>query len=74
MHFSMEVTLGNLLQGGAIIVTLFVLHSQNVRRFANIELKVGLMWKSFEVRVHGMRGNWRREDLDDRDIHDDVPR
>lgn len=38
------------IQSAGLVVTLIVLHNQNIARMAAIETKVGLMWKVFERR------------------------
>lgn len=53
------ITLGDLLSIASFLLTMSILHRQNLRRVISIEYRVGLMWKHFAKRFD------LPEDLDD---------
>lgn len=66
MHFSTDIDLGNLIAAGAMIITLFGLHQQNIKRLHKIEFRVDLMWRGFVRRFNQMNDE-ERQALDDMD-------
>ncbi len=48
MHFDSTVSLGNLVTLAVFVLTLFKLHTDNIRLMTRMETKLDMMWKWFQ--------------------------
>lgn len=51
VHFEPTIDLGSILAASSLIISLLVMHSKNIKRITEMEIKINTMYKWFEENV-----------------------
>lgn len=60
-HFDSSINLGTLIALGVLLTTFYKAHTANLKRFAQLEFRSGLMWKAFQKRFNITEEQVRQE-------------
>ena len=55
MHFDWTISVGNILTAGGLLIGFYIAHTQNIKKLASIEERVGMMYEWFTRNIVNRR-------------------